>query len=73
MNIEDFYALEKKLRDRILNLVSEHKGSFSAEHGIGIARKSDALKYKEKEIKVMQSIKRSLDPKNILNPNKIFD
>ena len=73
MNSEDFYALEKKLRDRILNLVSEHKGSFSAEHGIGIARKSDALKYKEKEIKVMQSIKRSLDPKNILNPNKIFD
>ena len=73
MNSEDFYALEEELRDRILNLVSEHKGSFSAEHGIGIARKSDALKYKEKEIKVMQSIKRSLDPKNIINPNKIFD
>ena len=73
MNSEDFYTLEKELRDRILNLVSEHKGSFSAEHGIGIARKSDALKYKEKEIKIMQRIKRSLDPKNIINPNKIFD
>ena len=48
-------------------------GSFSAEHGIGIVRKKDALKIKGDEIKIMKSIKKSLDPKNILNPGKIFD
>ena len=31
------------------------------------------LKIKGDEIKIMKSIKKSLDPKNILNPGKIFD
>ena len=48
-------------------------GSFSAEHGIGIARKKDALQIKGDEIRIMKNIKKSLDPRNILNPGKIFD
>ena len=48
-------------------------GSFSAEHGVGIVRKKDALKVKSEEIKIMKKIKKSFDPKNILNPGKIFD
>ena len=49
-------------------------GSISAEHGIGIEKKrwlGDSRS--EDEIQMMQSIKALLDPKNILNPGKVFD
>ena len=48
-------------------------GSFSAEHGIGQLKKEHFLKYKDKNIiKLMKKIKKALDPRNILNPGKIF-
>ena len=67
-----------KLRDKIYSyinkLVEEYGGSFSAEHGIGQIKKNSLLKFKSKnEIKVMKKLKKVFDPKNILNPGKIFD
>ena len=49
-------------------------GSVSAEHGIGIEKKA-YLKYTRSgaEIELMRSVKRALDPANILNPGKVFD
>lgn len=46
----------------------------SGEHGIG-AKKVDAMeKYTDPvEMKMMKEIKRALDPKNILNPGKVFN
>ena len=70
---DSFFKLERPLREKLLSLVVDMDGSFSAEHGIGIVRKKDALKIKGDEIKIMKGIKKSLDPKNILNPGKIFD
>ena len=70
---DSFFKLERPLREKLLSLIVNMDGSFSAEHGIGIVRKKDALKIKGDEIKIMKSIKKSLDPKNILNPGKIFD
>ena len=70
---ESFLKLENMLRKKLLSLVVKMDGSFSAEHGIGIARKQDAVKIKGDEIRIMKNIKKSLDPKNILNPGKIFD
>ena len=50
------------------------KGSVSAEHGIGLEKKSYLTVSKtEEEIKLMKKLKKSLDPNNILNPGKIFD
>lgn len=48
-------------------------GSVSAEHGIGLMKKS-YLHYSrtEQEITTMRLIKRSLDPLSILNPGKII-
>ncbi len=48
-------------------------GTITGEHGVGLAKK----KYLEKmmsrpEMQVMRSIKKALDPNNILNPGKIF-
>ncbi len=49
-------------------------GRLSGEHGIG-AKKIEAMeKYTEPvEMKMMKEIKRALDPKNILNPGKVFN
>ena len=70
---KDFYSYEKKIKHIINNLIIEFEGSVSAEHGIGILKKDDFKKTKStKEIKLMKNIKKLFDPKNILNPNKIF-
>ena len=56
------------------DLVYKYEGSFSAEHGIGMIKKRSLLKYKDKnELLLMKKIKKTLDPKNIFNPGKIFD
>ena len=54
-------------------LKSRH-GSVSAEHGIG-AEKRAWLGYcrSEGEIAVMRALKQALDPKQLLNPGRIFD
>lgn len=48
-------------------------GSISAEHGIGLEKKSYLhLSRDPTELALMRSLKRCLDPNNILNPGKIF-
>ena len=72
-NKEEFLRKEKDLREEIIKLTVKLNGSFSAEHGIGLARKGDLKKYKKKDVEVLKSIKNSFDPKNIMNPGKIID
>ena len=49
-------------------------GSISAEHGIGIEKKSWlGLSRDADEIELMRGLKRLLDPRNLLNPGKIID
>ena len=50
------------------------KGSVSAEHGIGLEKKDWLpISRSQAEINLMTSLKRSLDPKSILNPGKVVD
>ena len=57
----------------LFKIVVDLGGAISGEHGIGLA-KSPFLEtqFTTTEIQAMQSIKRALDPNNILNPDKIF-
>ena len=49
-------------------------GTISGEHGIGHKRKPYLpLVLSAEAIEMMRSVKRALDPNNILNPGKIFD
>ena len=49
-------------------------GSISAEHGIGIDKKSWLrLSRDDDELELMRGLKRLLDPANLLNPGKIID
>jgi len=57
----------------VYTLLREIGGSISAEHGIGI-EKLCWLPYSRspEEIALMYTLKRSLDPENILNPGKVL-
>jgi len=59
---------------RIVNETSvELGGSFSGEHGIGLVLKEDFMYFSDPiKIQLMETIKRSIDPKNIMNPNKLI-
>ena len=50
-----------------------YQGAISAEHGIGLEKKPYlSLSRSAEEIELMRSLKRTMDPKNILNPGKVF-
>ncbi len=47
-------------------------GSISAEHGIGQLKRDEMADLKsEVEMDLMRALKRTLDPKGILNPGKV--
>jgi FAD/FMN-containing dehydrogenase len=57
----------------IYDLVDELGGSFSAEHGVGRLKRQYLPKYRgSSEIELMRTLKKALDPKNILNPGKVI-
>jgi glycolate oxidase len=46
-------------------------GSVSGEHGIGVAKRGAlALQWPERALELHQAIKRTFDPKGLLNPGK---
>jgi FAD/FMN-containing dehydrogenase len=69
-----FFARTKELDPEMFALVKKHRGSISAEHGIGLLKKP-YLGYSRSpaELAVLRALKRTLDPKGILNPGKILD
>ena len=70
----NFYEYEAELKKVVNNLIKELSGSISAEHGIGLLKRDDFLETKKNlEIELMKNIKKTFDPKNILNQNKIFE
>lgn len=55
------------------DLAVKHGGSISAEHGIGQLKREDLIRYKDPvELDLMRTIKRTLDPHNIMNPGKVL-
>ena len=64
--------LSKGIRE-IFKLTKSLGGTISGEHGIGYVQKEymDVV-FSQKEIELQKGIKKLFDPKNILNPEKIF-
>ncbi|WDD94433.1 FAD-binding oxidoreductase [Burkholderia sp. FERM BP-3421] len=53
--------------------VHRHRGTISAEHGIGQLKIDDAQRYKSAvEIGLMRTLKGALDPLNLMNPGKVL-
>src|SRR5690606_7664755 len=54
-------------------IVSELGGSISAEHGLGQLKREEIRRRKDPlEIELMQALKRTLDPKGLMNPGKVL-
>jgi FAD/FMN-containing dehydrogenase len=69
----DFTALTPSIMRAVHDLVLSVGGSISAEHGIGITRRSELARVKSTvELDLMRRIKSALDPKYILNPGKVL-
>jgi len=72
-NDEDEYLRYKKAKTEIYDLTARLNGILSGEHGIGLEKKEYINKVvNPAALACMQEIKRIFDPKNILNPYKIF-
>ena len=58
----------------IFTLTKDLGGTISGEHGIGFVQKDYIdIVFSKKEIELQKGIKNLFDPKNILNPGKIFN
>jgi FAD/FMN-containing dehydrogenase len=68
-----FLAREPTIKRALHDLVQEFGGSFSAEHGIGQLKIDELERYAPQvELDLMRAIKRTLDPRGILNPGKVL-
>ncbi|KAF9056320.1 FAD-binding domain-containing protein [Panaeolus papilionaceus] len=66
--------IQDALEPYIYEVVAKHRGSISAEHGIG-AMKTHALSYSKSatSIELMKRIKHVFDPHGIMNPGKVLE
>ncbi len=69
----DAARLTEVVRDGIFRAALEMGGTVTAEHGIGVARRSWLpVQRGEEAVAVMRSIKAALDPLGILNPGRVI-
>lgn len=73
MSKESFVTECRKVDVMIFDIIKKHHGSISAEHGVGLTKKSFLnFTRSETEIQLMRSIKKLFDPNNIINPGKVI-
>ena len=70
---KETYKKIREFSDLLIKKTLELNGTITGEHGIGLHKKDYLIKEHGDNIPVMKSIKRTIDPNNIMNPGKIFD
>ncbi|MBI5260108.1 MAG: FAD-binding protein [Burkholderiales bacterium] len=66
-------VLAERLNDQLVRHALKLEGTCSGEHGIGLHKQGFLLdEAGAGAVAMMRTLKRALDPKNILNPGKIF-
>ena len=70
---KEMYKQIRAFNDTLIKKALELNGTITGEHGVGLHKKEYLLEQHPDNIPVMKSIKRTLDPNNIMNPGKIFD
>ena len=62
----------KEISHLVHDLVTEWKGSISAEHGIGQLKRDELERLGDPvQLHLMRAVKRALDPRDLLNPGKL--
>jgi glycolate oxidase len=73
MITEEQQNIVKTILIKLFDFVVNSGGVLSGEHGIGIAKKPYIpLQLSAREIRLQKDIKKVFDPRNLLNPDKIF-
>lgn len=63
----------EQIEPYVYEWTSKHRGSISAEHGLGLMKANKIYYSKSTEtVQTMASIKKLLDPNGILNPYKVL-
>ncbi len=74
MDAEAFFSRCHDVSQWVFDIVKKHRGSISAEHGVGLVKKDYlGVTRGEAEIEYMRAVKRVFDPAGIMNPGKVFD
>jgi FAD/FMN-containing dehydrogenase/Fe-S oxidoreductase len=74
LKTEEGNRMFRKIAEEIATLVKKYQGSLSGEHGDGRLRGEFIHQMVgEKNYRLLQEIKKTWDPQNIFNPNKIVD
>jgi FAD/FMN-containing dehydrogenase len=64
---------EKTLNRIVYDSVARHRGTISAEHGLGQLKVDENTHYKsDVELALMRAVKTALDPLNLMNPGKVI-
>ncbi len=70
---EAFARDEARVNRLVHDLVAAYEGAISAEHGIGVLRQTELVRYKQPlELQMMRAIKQALDPLDRMNPGKLL-
>ena len=67
------YKMIRDFSNKLINKALSLDGTITGEHGIGLQKKEYLKKEHADNIPLMQIIKKSFDPNNIMNPGKVFD
>lgn len=67
----DEWEVMRQMADDLIDLTLKFNGTFTAEHGIGMAKSPYIKGELGASLDVMEQIKRTLDPDNLLNPGKL--
>lgn len=70
---DEFLQQREAVAGIVYKIIEQLGGSFSAEHGIGKARRHHLRQYRSvAELDTMRAIKAALDPLGIMNPGKVL-
>ncbi len=70
---DEFLKRWDEVNAAVFGVVAKLHGSISAEHGIGVLKRDMLPKVKDPvALDLMRTLKRTLDPKGILNPGKVL-
>jgi D-lactate dehydrogenase (cytochrome) len=68
----ELMAKVKAFSDRLVKRALRYEGTCTGEHGIGDGKMDYLAVEHGDSLEVMWAIKKAVDPKNIMNPGKIF-
>ena len=70
---QPFLDWQPALNELVHDAVEAAQGSISAEHGIGVLRRDELLRYKSPvALTLMRTLKQAFDPLGIMNPGKLI-